>query len=161
MGDWLSRVGGVLGTVVGITIVAGLIFVQCVYPFLRGNTTSVTLTCSDEEIADFCDDPFTMGGFAAMVCSRDELKVTSNYIDNIVIGGEPGDDIPDTLELIFECGILRAKWEWEEGRDPEEFEDFDDAAANDDAKRFMNVYGLWGIGDVTTAEEARQRLFRE
>lgn len=159
--DLMSRVGSALAGLAAAAVVAGLFFMQCVYPFIDDNSTSETFTCEDERFAEFCDDPSTLGGFAASVCGRDELLITSNYIDVRVIGGEPGERAPDEFEIILQCTGLDAKWAWQEGRSFETFEDYESTAVNNDARRFTEVYGKWGSGSIATIEEARRDLFGE
>ncbi|MEX0801327.1 MAG: hypothetical protein WD379_08930 [Dehalococcoidia bacterium] len=154
MNEWASRVGGVLAGIVAAAIMAGLLFYQCVYPFI--NDSSETWTCADEEVQDFCDDPFTIGGFIAAICGRDEVKYKGSVIESVTLSGGFGEDEPDTYELEMACPGVSLKWEYESLREFEASEYVtEQGAANDQTRLAVRLLAEYSYGDIDIATARR------
>jgi hypothetical protein len=147
---WRDRVG----STIGVLFVAGLFFMQCVYPFLRDE--SVAFTCADPEFAANCDEDGSLANFFVEVCGRDQLRVEVNVIRSI--GGEPGVREPADVTMAVYCGDHRyIRFEAPEGTQIDEFEDLRQWAIGASSRQVLDIYERWVRFEIS-ADEARQRL---
>jgi hypothetical protein len=152
-----ERIGQIIGGAIGVVVLGGLFFAQCVYPLLRD--TSETFTCDDKEMAEFCNDPATFAGFLAQVCGRGELVVDNTFIQTIGLG-DPGVREPGEIEFTVKCGDVDLEYSLEEGDKIESFDDMRDAASNDRAKMALDLWEDWSLG-LINYEDARRTLLAE
>lgn len=142
---------------IGVAIVGGLFFVQCVYPFLREDP-SETYTCADEEVADFCDDPYTVAGFAAAICGLNSVEFIGSLSRVRVIGGDPGEpEEPGTVDFEAKCPDIHLKWSIpeQEAEDTESVLDYD--PQNNQTRLAEELLEQYSFGEISIAE-ARDSL---
>jgi hypothetical protein len=129
-----SNIGSAIGGLIALAICAAVFFFQCVAPFLEDN--SDTLTCSDEKIAESCDDPETFAGMTALICGQSNVKFTFNVIKTYPRNNED----PGTYEMVLECEKdFVARWERENKFPEMTMDGLKKTASNGDAKRFIEV----------------------
>jgi hypothetical protein len=152
MNGVLDSVGKAVGTLLGVALFGGMIFVQCVYPFIQDNSES--WTCDHERMSSFCDDQGTIAGFAVVLCgSREAVKFTGNLIKTYTLGeGETG---PRSMELVIKCSGLNATWETESYNEIKTIDDI--PPSNKQAERFMEAFKAF-TGRSITLDAARQRV---
>lgn len=137
-----------VGTILGMAFVGGLFFFQCVYPFI--NDTSETWSCDSEEVSTFCDDPYTVGGFAAELCGRSNVSFLGDYIK--VINQDPTFQDPRTYIVGIRCPeVLEVRWEFEG-----EIESIEEArAVNEQTRLFERLLREYSFGALTIGEARR------
>ena len=151
----IRGIGFTFAWIIGGGIVLAIGFAQCVWPFIRDNTE--TWTCVDEEIADFCNDPYTLVGFLAEVCGRNQLTITATYIETIRIGSA-GPREPGEFEFKADCRGRELKWAAEEGDEIETLDDFRDAAQNDSMRLAVELLEDWRDGLIDYGDARRELL---
>jgi len=155
----LSRIGSVVGAIIGVAIVGGVLFAQCVYPFIR-HSPSVTYTCADEQMSSLCRDSNTMAGFMARVCGSDQLTVTAKSLEAIIIGGEQGTSRePMGTGMTMKCGDVDMKWSVDQGQKIETIDEFRKAATNDKARLAVDLFEDWSTG-LIDYDDARVQLMK-
>ena len=134
------------------------LFCLAIVGFAIACGASESWTCTDEEVAGFCDDPYTLAGFTAAICGRDEVRFEGTAIKYISL--DRTDREPDDIRFAINCDGVDVAWE-APAPDWDDFESVGDApAVNDQTRLLIRLMQQYTEGDIDI-DTAREILIAE
>ena len=141
----MDNIAGAVGAAIGIIFVIGLLFMQCVYPFIKGAPTE-TVDCSSESLARHCDNPNTLAGFMSELCGREKFSITVTAIEMINIGERNYE--PAEIDMEVHCGKVDFGFAYFQGDGPKSLEEYKTIAKSDKSRLLIDVMEEWQSGQI-------------